>query len=138
MRYRPLGRSGLQVSQVVLGTARFGELGDGGACDRIVARALDLGISTFDTADAYNRGQSEVELGRALAGRRDQVVLCSKVGLRVGDDDAAHAAAFATGGLDHASRWKTGIAPTDQGLSRKHVMTAVEASLRRLGTEYID
>jgi aryl-alcohol dehydrogenase-like predicted oxidoreductase len=126
------------VSEVVLGTARFGELGDSGACERIVARALDLGISTFDTADAYNRGQSEVELGRAVAARRDQVVLCTKVGLRVGDDDVAHAAPFGPGGLDHASRWKAGIAPTDRGLSRKHVIAAAEASLRRLGTDYID
>jgi aryl-alcohol dehydrogenase-like predicted oxidoreductase len=137
MRYRPLGRSGLLISQVVLGTARFGELADD-TSDHIVGRAIELGISTFDTADAYNRGQSEVQLGRALGRRRDQVVICSKVGLRVGDDDAAHAASYAPGGLDHASRWKAGIAPTDQGLSRKHVIAGAEASLRRLGTDHID
>src|SRR5262249_26328579 len=89
MRYRPLGRSGLLISQVVLGTARFGQLADD-ASDPIVGRAIELGISTFDTADAYNRGESEVQLGRALGRRRQQVVICSKVGLRVGDDDAAH------------------------------------------------
>jgi len=137
MKYQRLGESGLMVSRIVLGTARFGELAKD-AADRIVGAAMDAGISAFDTADAYNKGESETQLGAAIASRRDSVVLCSKVGLRVGDDDAAHGAAMSPTGLDHAARWQAGIAPTEQGLSRKHIVEGVEASLRRLRTDYID
>ncbi|HKE77499.1 MAG TPA: aldo/keto reductase, partial [Acidimicrobiales bacterium] len=103
-----------------------------------VGTALDLGINAYDTADAYNGGRSEEVLGKALRSRRGQVVLSTKVGLRVGDTEADLAAAFRPGGLDHAERWQRGIAPTEHGLSRKHVIAALDDSLRRLGTDYVD
>jgi 1-deoxyxylulose-5-phosphate synthase len=137
VRYVQLGASGLRVSELILGAARFGEIDDREA-DRLVGASLDAGITTFDVADIYNGGVSEELLGKAIRARRDQVVLCSKVGLRVGDGEVDHTAAFAPGGLDHAARWSRGIAPTDQGLSRKHVTQAVDDSLRRLGTDHLD
>jgi 1-deoxyxylulose-5-phosphate synthase len=136
VQYVNVGSSGLLVSKVVVGTARFGETDDSDV-DKIVGTALDLGITAFDTADIYVGGRSEELLGRAVASRRDQLVICSKVGMRVGDTEADHGTAF-RGMLDHAARWHRGIAPTDQGLSRKHVFSALDASLRRLGTDYID
>ena len=136
VRYVRVGTSGLKVSELILGAARFGEIDDEVA-DRVVGTALDLGITSFDTADAYNGGRSEEVLGKALRSRRDQVVIATKVGLRVGDTEVDHAAAF-RGGLDHAERWARGIAPTEHGLSRKHVLAALDASLRRLGTDHID
>jgi 1-deoxyxylulose-5-phosphate synthase len=133
MDYPRLGSSGLKVSSLVLGAARFGEIDDDLAA-RVVDAAIDLGVSSFDTADIYNAGTSEEQLGRAIRRHRDRIVLCTKVGMRVGDTEAD----FAKSELDHAERWKRGIAPTDQGLSRKHVTQAVHDSLRRLGTDYID
>jgi aryl-alcohol dehydrogenase-like predicted oxidoreductase len=126
------------VSELILGAATFGEIVDEDASVEIVHRALDAGINTFDTADVYVGGQSEEILGRALAGRRDSVVLCSKVGARVGDTEADLATSHQPGGLDHAARWARGIAPTDQGLSAKHLVAGLNASLRRLGTDYLD
>jgi 1-deoxyxylulose-5-phosphate synthase len=138
MRYVRLGRSGLAVSRLVLGTASFGDTVSDQAAREVVAAALEAGVSTFDTGDVYAAGRSEQILGAALAGVRDRVVLCSKVGLRVGDTDQDHALVAGAGPVDHARRWAGGIAPTDSGLSRKHIMTAVEESLRRLGTDYLD
>lgn len=138
VHYSNLGRTGLKVSQLILGAARFGELTGGNTADAIVGAALDAGITTFDTADIYNGGRSEEELGRALKKRREAVVLCTKVGMRVGDTEVDHAAAFRPGGLDHAARWRHGISPNDQGLSRVHLLAAIDASLGRLGTDYID
>jgi 1-deoxyxylulose-5-phosphate synthase len=135
MRYVTLGTSGLLVSEIVLGTARFGE-GDVDV-DRIVGTALDLGINTFDTADIYADSRSEQLLGQAVAHRRDQLVIASKAGMRVGDKEADHGAAMRNC-LDHSERWHRGIAPTDQGLSRKHLVSALDASLKRLGTDYVD
>src|SRR4051794_30404537 len=89
MDYRRLGGSGLKVSRVVLGCARFGEIPDAQAA-RLVAAALDAGISTFDVADAYNGGRSEEVLGQAVLAHRDRTVICTKVGLRVGDDERGH------------------------------------------------
>lgn len=126
------------MSRLVLGTASFGDTVTPEAAERIVAAALDAGVSTFDTGDVYAAGRSEQILGPALARVRDQVVLCSKVGLRVGDSDSDHALVAGGGPVDHARRWASGIAPTDSGLSRKHIMTAAEATLRRLGTDYLD
>jgi 1-deoxyxylulose-5-phosphate synthase len=138
MRYVRLGRSGLLVSRLVLGAASFGDTVSAQTSREVVAAALDAGVSTFDTGDVYAAGRSEEILGAALAGVRDRVVLCTKVGLRVGDMDKDHALAAAAGPVDHARRWAEGIAPTDSGLSRKHIMSAVEDSLRRLGTDYLD
>src|SRR5207253_595459 len=97
-----------------LGTRMFG--GPTGEVEsaRIIHRALDAGINFVDTADVYNGGESERITGRAIRDRRDQVVLATKV------------------------RNRTGEGPNDAGLSRRHIMAAVEASLRRLGTDYID
>jgi 1-deoxyxylulose-5-phosphate synthase len=133
MEYLRLGETGLKVSNLAFGTARFGEIDDRTAAE-MVSVAIDSGISTFDTADAYNNGASEAQLGPLLTANRDRVVLCSKVGLRVGDTDADYVATQ----RDDLARWKRGIGPNDDGLSRKHIMSAIDASLRRLGTDYID
>jgi aryl-alcohol dehydrogenase-like predicted oxidoreductase len=114
MEYRNLGRSGLQMSVVGLGCNNFGGRLDQDASSAVVKAALDRGITHFDTADIYSAGQSETILGRALKGVRDEVVIGTKFGNPMGD-----------------GRY-------DRGGSRRYVRRAVEASLRRLGTEYID
>jgi aryl-alcohol dehydrogenase-like predicted oxidoreductase len=114
MEYRNLGRSGLKVSPLCLGTMNFGGPTDEATARRIVARARDAGVNFVDTADVYSKGVSEEVTGRAIGPERDQWVLATKLANQVGPD--ANAA----------------------GLSRKWVMRAAEASLRRLGTEYID
>jgi aryl-alcohol dehydrogenase-like predicted oxidoreductase len=117
MRYRTFGRTGIKVSPYALGAMMFGATvgnPDHDDCIRIVHRALDAGINVVDTADAYSRGESEVVVGKALKGRRDRVVLATKSRLPMGDD------------------------PNQQGASRRWIMAAVEGSLRRLQTDYID
>ncbi len=117
MEQRPLGRTGVSVSRLCLGAMMFGAFGNRDHDDsiRIVHRALDSGINFIDTADAYSAGESEVIVGKALAGgRRDNVVLATKVLLPMGDD------------------------PNQRGISRRWITTAVEQSLRRLGTDWID
>lgn len=115
MEYRHLGRSGLQVSVVGLGCNNFGRRCDAEQTKAVVDRAIELGVNFFDTANVYGvGGQSEEFLGRALAGRRHEVVIATKFGMRMGDR------------------------PMESGGSRRHVMAAVEDSLRRLGTDYID
>ncbi len=117
MDHRPLGRSGVAVSQLCLGAMMFGAFGNPDRDDaiRIIRRALDAGINFIDTADFYSAGESEEIVGKALAGgRRDDVVLATKVGLPVGDD------------------------PNRRGTSRRWITQAVEGSLRRLGTDWID
>lgn len=114
MKYRQLGRSGLWVSVVGLGTNQFGGKVDEKGVAEIIDAALDLGVNFIDTADVYTGGKSEETIGKAIAKRRDQVVLATKVGSRTGDG------------------------PNDVGASRRHIIAGVEASLRRLGTDYID
>jgi aryl-alcohol dehydrogenase-like predicted oxidoreductase len=114
MEYRHLGRSGLQVSVVGLGGNTFGRYADEAATAAIVHRALDLGITFFDTADVYGTGTSEELLGKALRGRRDEALIATKVGMQMGER------------------------PNESGSSRKHVISGCEASLRRLGVEHID
>lgn len=114
MEYRRLGNSGLKVSAVGIGCNNFGMRIDQEATNAVVAAALDAGINFFDTADVYGGSQSEVMLGKALAGRRDEVVIATK---------------FAS---------PMGQRPDQKGGSRRYIMQAVEASLRRLGTDYID
>ncbi|MGO1172754.1 MAG: aldo/keto reductase [Actinomycetaceae bacterium] len=116
MEYRQLGRSGLQVSPLALGTMMFGPWGNEDRADsiRIIHRALDAGINFVDTADVYSAGLSEEIVGEALAGRRDDVVLATKFFMPMGER------------------------PNRSGGSRKYIMRAVEDSLRRLGTDYID
>lgn len=114
MEYRRLGRAGLKVSELCLGTMTFGKGTDQPEAARIVGAALDAGVNFIDTANSYNDGVSETLLGEILQGRRDRVVLASKVFNPMG------------GG------------PNDSGMSRAHIMRAVEDSLRRLRTDYLD
>jgi aryl-alcohol dehydrogenase-like predicted oxidoreductase len=118
MRYRALGRCGLVVSVAGLGGNNFGRRLDADATRAVVDAAIDAGITLLDTADSYGAGRSEEILGEVLAGRRDQVVLATKFGHR-GADLGYGAAAGAKGG-------------------RGYIMRAVEQSLRRLRTDYID
>jgi aryl-alcohol dehydrogenase-like predicted oxidoreductase len=116
MEYRPLGRTGIQVSKLCLGTMMFGAWGNADHDDsvRIIHRALDAGINFVDTADVYSAGESEEIVGKALKGRRDDVVLATKFCGPVGDD------------------------PNRRGASRRWILAEVENSLRRLGTDWID
>jgi aryl-alcohol dehydrogenase-like predicted oxidoreductase len=114
MEYRRLGRTGLMVSELCLGCMTFGREVDEAGSREIVARFLDDGGNFIDTADVYETGLSEEITGRAVKGVRDDVVLATKV------------------------RFPMGEGPNDVGLSRKHVISGCEASLRRLGTDYID
>lgn len=119
MHYRTLGRTGIEVSTLCLGTMMFGAWGntDEAECHRIVHTALDAGVNFLDTADVYAFGESEEILGRALRGRRDQVVLATK--------------AYNAMPGDKGDRNR-------RGNSRVWLMRAVEDSLRRLGTDYLD
>jgi aryl-alcohol dehydrogenase-like predicted oxidoreductase len=117
MEYRPLGRTGVSVSQLCLGAMMFGAFGNGDHDDsvRIIHNALDAGINFIDTADGYSAGESEEILGKALAGgRRDNVVLAVKFGLPMDPD------------------------PNHRGAGRRWIIEAVEGSLRRLQTDWID
>ena len=122
MDYRPLGTSGLQISALTLGTMTFGGQGnfakvgdtDLAGARRQVDMCLDAGINLIDTADVYSTGRSEEIVGEVLAGRRDDVLVSTKVRMRMGSG------------------------PNMTGLSRHHVISGCEASLRRLGTEHID
>ncbi|MFI9150976.1 aldo/keto reductase [Streptomyces sp. NPDC053367] len=116
MRYRPLGRTGIEVSGYCLGTMMFGSVGnaDHDDCVRIVHAALDAGINFVDTADMYSAGESETIVGKALRGRRDDVVLATKVHFPMGE------------GRNRS------------GNSRRWITRAVEESLTRLGTDWID
>jgi aryl-alcohol dehydrogenase-like predicted oxidoreductase len=116
MKYRTLGRTGVKVSPLCLGTMMFGAWGNTDHDDstKIIHRALDAGINFVDTADVYARGESEEIVGKALRGRRDDVVLATKVHGVMGDG------------------------PNEQGNSRRWIHQEVEASLRRLGTDWID
>jgi aryl-alcohol dehydrogenase-like predicted oxidoreductase len=118
MDYRPLGRTGVSVSQLCLGAMMFGAFGNPDHDDavKIIHRALDAGINVIDTADGYSAGESEEILGQALAGgRRESVVLAVKFGVPFGDRD-----------------------PNHRGASRRWITDAVEGSLRRLQTDWID
>ena len=122
MKQRLLGATGLYVSELCLGTMTFGGKGfwevigrqPQAEVDDLVARSLDAGITFVDTADVYSFGESETMLGRALGARRHQVVLATKV------------------------RGRMSPGANDVGLSRGHIMASVDASLKRLGTDYID
>jgi aryl-alcohol dehydrogenase-like predicted oxidoreductase len=114
MEYLRLGRCGLKVSELCLGTMTFGKGTDQQEADRIVSLALDSGVNFIDTANSYNDGASETMLGEILRDKRDRVVLASKVFNPMGPG------------------------PNDSGMSRAHIMRAVEDSLRRLRTDYID
>lgn len=116
MEYRHLGKSGLKVSEIAYGNwITHGSQIEEEAARSCVLAALDEGISTFDTADAYAGGRAEEVLGRALKGvRRESVEICTKV------------------------YWPVGDGPNNSGLSRKHITESLHNSLRRLGTDYVD
>jgi aryl-alcohol dehydrogenase-like predicted oxidoreductase len=122
MEYRQLGNSGLRVSALSLGTMTFGGTSwakavgstDVEGAKRQIEMSIDAGVNLIDTANVYSNGLSEEILGKALAGRRDEVLLATKVRMAMGDG------------------------PNDAGLSRFHILESAEASLRRLGTDHID
>ena len=122
MEYRQLGRSGLRISAMTLGTMGFGggsmfaNVGTGDVKDarRQIDLALEAGVNMIDTADIYSTGRAEEIVGEALGSRRDDVILATK------------------------ARFPMGDGANDAGLSRHHLIRACEASLRRLGTDYID
>jgi aryl-alcohol dehydrogenase-like predicted oxidoreductase len=116
MQYRSLGRTGVQVSSLVLGAMNFGALGRTTQDDAtaIVDAALEGGINVIDTADMYSAGQSEEMVGQAIAGRRDDIVLATKAHMPMGDE------------RNH------------QGSSRRWLVTALDDSLRRLGVDHVD
>ena len=122
MNYRPLGRTGLRVSELCFGTMTFGGEGmfkaigstEQSEADRLVGICIDVGINFFDTANVYSAGRAEQILGKALGARRKDMVVATKV------------------------RGRVGSGPNAVGLSRGHIMDAIDASLQRLGTDYID
>jgi aryl-alcohol dehydrogenase-like predicted oxidoreductase len=116
MKYRTLGRTGIKVSPYALGAMMFGTIGNPDHDDsiRIVHKALDAGINFIDTADAYSHGESEEIVGKALKGRRSDVILATKLWMPMGDD------------------------PNQRGNSRRWIIAEVEHSLRRLQTDWID
>lgn len=114
MELRALGRSGLQVTSLCLGTMTFGTESDEATSGQVLDRYLDAGGNLVDTADVYSGGASEEFLGRLLGARRDRVVLATKAGMARSDD------------------------PNDRGASRRHLIRALDASLRRLRTDWID
>jgi aryl-alcohol dehydrogenase-like predicted oxidoreductase len=114
MQYRPLGKTGLQVSSLCCGTMSFGAEADEAAAAAMYRRCRDAGINFFDCADIYAKGRSEEILGRLVASHRDEIILTSKVGFPTGPDINAC------------------------GLSRRRILLAIESSLRRLNTDRID
>jgi aryl-alcohol dehydrogenase-like predicted oxidoreductase len=114
MEYRPLGHSGLQVSVVALGTAPLGRQCDAAQSAAVIDRAIDLGVNFLDTADSYGHGLSEEYTGQAIRGRRRDLVIATKFERPMRDG------------------------PLGGGASRRYVMEAVQASLRRLGLDYVD
>ena len=114
MEYRKLGNSGLKVSEIGLGTNTFSWVIDEPSAAAIINRALEMGINYIDTADVYGQGGSEEFIGRTLKGKRQQVILATKFCNKMGDG------------------------PNDRGGSRYYIMRAVEDSLRRLQTDYVD
>lgn len=114
MGYRTLAGTGLRVSPLCLGTMMFGGPTDEADSLHMIDRALDAGVNFLDTANTYNHGESERVVGKAIAARRERVVVATKGRLAMGES------------------------PNDQGASRLHLLRAAEESLRRLGTDYID
>ena len=114
MEYRKLGNSGLNISEIGLGGNVFGWYADEATSLTVIEHALDMGINYIDTANIYDDGNSEKIIGKALKGKRSQVIISTKFGI------------------------PTGEGPNDGGCSRYHMLKAVDDSLRRLQTDYID
>jgi aryl-alcohol dehydrogenase-like predicted oxidoreductase len=116
MTYRNLGQTGIKVSPLCLGTMMFGGQTDEQVARRITDKAFEQGVNFIDTANGYNGGKSEQVVGRLIASQRDRWVLATKFG--------------------NPNPGATG--PNDRGASRKNLIQSVDASLKRLGTDYID
>ncbi|MFD4369964.1 aldo/keto reductase [Rhodococcus sp. NPDC058521] len=116
MQYRTLGRTGVQVSTLALGAMNFGRLGNTTQAEvtALVDSALESGVNVINTADMYSQGESEELVGQAIAGRRDDIVLATTVGLPMGDE------------------------PNHRGSSRRWLITELDNSLRRLGVDHVD
>jgi len=114
VEYRRLGKSGLKVSEICLGTMTFGHGADEAESERMVHLAWDAGVNFFDTANSYGEGESEVLLGKALKGRRRDAIVATKFFNPMGSG------------------------PNDSGMSRVHIMQAIDDSLKRLQMEYVD
>ncbi len=114
MEYRKLGKSGLKVSEICLGTMTFGHGADEAESERMVHFAWDAGVNFFDTANSYGEGESEILLGKALKGRRRDAIVATKFFNPMGSG------------------------PNDSGMSRVHIMQAIDDSLKRLQMEYVD
>lgn len=114
MKYKRLGKSGLKVSQICLGTNNFGSQVNEEVSLKIIKKALDLGVNVIDTANVYSGGRSEKIIGKAVQGCRDDVIIATKVGAR------------------------TGKGPNQGALSRKHILQQIKRSLESLGTKFID
>src|SRR5436190_9126600 len=114
MEYLHLGSAGIKVSPICLGTMMFGGQTNEADSIQIMHKAFDLGINFIDTANMYSVGQSEIVVGKGLAGRRDKVILATK------------------------GRQVMGPGPNESGASRRHLTNECHASLKRLGTDYID
>ena len=114
MKYRNLGRSGLKVSEIGLGSLEFGRRLNEQDSVSIISHALDIGVNLIDTADVYSNGLSEEYVGKAIKGKRSRVIVATKFGI------------------------STGEYPNDYGGSRAHIMNAIDSSLKRLATDYID
>ncbi|MFN0071614.1 MAG: aldo/keto reductase [Chloroflexota bacterium] len=114
MEYRKLGASGLKVSVIGLGSNTFGATAEEAGSTEVIQTAIDQGVNFIDTANVYSFGTSEEYVGKAIRGRRHDLVIGTKVGITMSDK------------------------PNDAGLSRGHIMSSVESSLKRLGTDYID
>ncbi len=114
MEYRKMGETGLKVSEICMGTMTFGTGADEAEAKRMVDMAIDVGINFFDTANSYGGGQSEISLGKAIKGKRDDLIVATKFFNPMG----------------------TG--PNDSGMSRLHIMQAIESSLNRLQLDHVD
>jgi len=114
MEYKNLGKSGLKVSRIGLGTNNFGGQVSEEDSIKIVRKTIDLGINLIDTADMYTKGRSEEVIGKAVQGYRDDVIIATKVGMNVGEG------------------------PNQSGLSRKHILWQLKHSLESLQTDYVD
>lgn len=114
MQFRQLGQSGLEVSLVGLGTNNFGRRCDQARSFQVLNQALEVGINFIDTANIYSATESETYIGKWLKGKRDQVLIATKFGMKMGDG------------------------PMQMGASRQHIMASIEASLKRLQTDFVD
>ena len=114
MEYRLLGRTGIRVSPLCFGTMSFGDIADEATSEAMYRRCREVGINFFDCANVYAAGRSEEILGQLIAKERDQLVITSKVGFAMGEGQE------------------------NQGLSKRHMLASVDASLKRLGTDRLD